>query len=410
MNWEQPYVVSRSFTLQFAPTGKLIATGSFSRVPQEIEFDAIPVLQCFATPSTPKAALMKLRERWELDDEGFRILVEGLIAQNFLTPAGSGGDAPRIALAAGGFGSVLSHHDMLRDYYRVMSYKSAIAANVAGRDVVEIGCGTGILSIFAAKAGARKVTAIEESSIAELAREMFDANECGSIVELRLGNSRDIELDVPADVLIHEIIGFDPLNENVLPYIADARERLLRKGGRLIPHRLEVLCVGIEVADKEPTKVERSIAEARQFAGMYGLDFQPFLSRLASIHPRAFTPPIEAFDGAQLTRRILSAECRLLDIDFHQASAGDFDGATTQVLKIREPGLLGALLVYFRAHLDETTMVSNGPFVPPTSWGHDVRGLSKLIPVREGDEVPLTFVIGTEMGKQTVTVDCARPA
>ena len=236
---------------------------------------------------------------------------------------------------------------------------------------------------------------------------MFDANGCRSVVELRLGNSRDIQLDEPADVLIHEIIGFDPLNENVLPYIADARERMLRKGGRLIPHRLEVFCVGIEVADKQQSKLDRSLAEASQFSGMYGLDFQPFLRRLAAVNPRAFARPLDVFDGANLKRRILSEECPLLDIDFYRASAGDFDGPSAKTLKIREPGVLGALIVYFRAHLDESTVVSNGPFVPLTSWGHDVRELAKPVWVREGDEIPLRAVIQTILGKHTMTVDLA---
>lgn len=407
MNWEQSYVVSRSFTLQIAASGKLIATGSFSRIPQEIDFDAIPVMQCFATPVTPRDALTRLQERWDFDEAGFGEVVDSLIAQNFLTPASSAGGAPPAMLASGGFASVLAHHAMLRDHYRVMTYRSAIAAHVAGRNVVEIGCGTGILSIFAAKAGARKVTAIEESSIAELAREMFDANGCSSVIDLRLGNSRDIELDERADVLIHEIIGFDPLNENVLPYVVDARERLLVEGGRLIPHRLEVFCVGIEVTDKQQNKLERSVAEAGQFAGMYGLDFQPLLRRLASANPRSFTRPMELFDGANLKRRILTEECRLLDIDFYQASAGDFDGSTARTLTIREPGLLGALIVYFRAHLDETMVVSNGPYVPTTSWGHDVRELVKPVAVREGDDIPLRLVVQTVLGKHTLTVDLA---
>jgi hypothetical protein len=401
LNWEQPYVLSRSFTLQISPAGELIGTGSFSRIPQEVGFDAIPVMQSFASPITPAAALAKLQERFELEESGFREVVEGLVAQNFLTPASAEEQAP--ALASGGFASVLAHHDMLRDAYRVLSYKTAIDATVAGKNIVEIGCGSGILSMFAAKAGARTVTAVEESSIAELAREMFAANHC--TIDLRLGNSRDVALDQPADVVIHEIIGFDPLNENVLPYIVDARERLLRKGGRLLPHRLEVLCVGIEVTDREPNKVERSIVEAQQFSDRYGLDFQPFLRWLAAVDRRKFTPPIDAYDGDKLKRRILTDECVLLDIDFYEASAGELDGIHTKELKIRESGVLGAVIVYFRAHLDETTILCNDPLIPATSWGHDVRALSKLLPVREGDAVPIRLTVQPVLGKQTVTVD-----
>lgn len=405
MNWQEPYVVSQSLTLQITRSGKLAGNNSHSRLPQEVELDAMPVMQCFATPRSPQEALAKLKETWELEDEGFQIVVESLIEQNFLTPIRK--DAATASLAPLGFGGVLPHHYMLRDNYRVMSYKSAISAHVAGKSVVEIGCGSGILSLFAAKAGATKVTAIEESAIAALAREMFEANGCASRIDLRLGNSRDIQLSEPADVIIHEIIGVDPFGENVLPYIADARERMLRKGGRLIPHRLEVFCIGIEVEDKPHHDLDRCLAEAAQFSGMYGLDFTPFTRRLSQVSPRLLRPPVDAFENSSLKARVLSDECRLLDIDLHGDWSRHADEPSTVTLSINDAGSLGALIVYFKAHLDETTVVSNGPFVPATSWGRDVRELSERVPVQRGDEIPLAVALRTVVGRQALSVDLA---
>lgn len=406
MNWEEPYVVSQSLTLQITQSGKLAGGNSVSRLPQEVGVDAIPVMQCFATPRTPRAALAKLKETWEFEDEGFRIVVEGLIQQNFLTPARTD-ETPAgetASLTTTGFGTILPHHHMLRDNYRVMSYKSAISAHVAGKSVVEIGCGSGVLSLFAAKAGATKVTAIEESAIAELAQEMFAANGCSSSIELRLGNSRDIQLNEPADVIIHEIIGVDPFAENVLPYIADARDRMLRKGGRLIPHRLEVFCIGIEVEDKPFYDHKRCLADAAQFSGMYGLDFAPLTRRLAQLDPRSFRRPI-TFENSLLQNRVLSDECRLYDIDLYGDCSPAADTPPQVTLKINGSGLLGAVLVYFKAHLDETTVISNGPFVPVTSWGRDVRELSRLVPVERGDEVALTVALKTVVGRQMLSID-----
>ena len=409
MNWEEPYVVSQSLTLQITQSGKLAGSNSVSRHPQEVAFDAIPVLQCFATPITPRDALEKLKETWEFEDEGFQIVVESLIKQNFLTPAHNDGTstAGTVFLATIGFGLIIPHHRMLCDNYRVMSYKSAISAHVAGKSVVEIGCGSGVLSLFAAKAGATRVTAIEESAIADLAKEMFEANGCGSSIELRLGNSRDIQLKEPADVIIHEIIGVDPFAENVLPYIADARDRMLRKGGRLIPHRLEVFCVGIEVEDKPYYDQKRYLAEAAQFSGMYGLDFGPFTRKLAQLEPRMFRRPINAFENSFLKARLLSDECRLYDIDLYGDWRQDADEALKVTLTITDSGSLGAVIVYFKAHLDETTVISNGPYVPVTSWGRDIRELSTLIPVKRGDEIPLAVALKTVIGRQQLSIDLA---
>ena len=117
---------------------------------------------------------------------------------------------------------------------RVQAYRAAILRQCAGKRVVEIGCGTGILSIFAAQAGATAVTAIEETRIAELAARLLVANGVEDRVEIKLGNSRDVEIDPPADVIVHELLGSDPFSESILPVIADAR-RFLAPGGRFEP-------------------------------------------------------------------------------------------------------------------------------------------------------------------------------
>jgi SAM-dependent methyltransferase len=407
LNWEQPYVVSRSLTLHIAESGVLAASNSISRTPQEVAFDAIPVLCGFAQPASPRAALAALQVDWELEADGFAVVVEMLIERNFLTPAGTETSGTETSLAMGIFASVLPHHYMLRDNYRVMSYKAAISKHVAGKSVVEVGCGTGILSIFAAKAGATRVTAIEESAIAAVAKEMFSANGCDAIVDLRLGNSRDVSVDEPADVLIHEILGIDPFGENILPYIDDARRRLLKPGGRLLPHRLEVFCIGIDVEDNPYASRDRMLLEAAQFSGMYGVNFDPVAKRIAALEKPPFRLPTNVFEGGFLKSKVLSEECRLLDINLYEDWSVTTSQPTTVNLQITDSGSLGAVIIYFKAHLDETTVISNGPFVPVTSWGRDVRELSRLLPVERGNQVALRVELENIVGKEQLVVDLA---
>ena len=204
-----------------------------------------------------------------------------------------------MSLAQDGFASILSHHHMLRDTVRVLAYQSAIARHSRGCSVVEVGCGTGILSIFAARAGARRVVAIEESEIAIVAQRMFRANGCDEI-ELRRTNSRDVELDEPADLLIHEILGVDPFAENLLPAVLDARERLLRPGGRLLPSRVQVLCLGLEVEPRPHRDMDYILAEAAEIQRLYGVDLGPVLDLLAETDPRQLVPPLEDGDPDDL--------------------------------------------------------------------------------------------------------------
>jgi len=333
-------------------------------------------------------------------------MVDQLLALGFLVASGaaSGAAAPDASLAVGGFASVLAHHQMLYDHLRVLSYKAAISRHANGKTVVEVGCGTGVLSLFAARYGAQHVTAIEESAIAGIAREMFRANGCADRIDLRLGHSRDIKLDAPADLIIHEIIGTDPFAENVLPIIADARERFMKKGGRLLPHRLEVFCLGFEVEDRPFRDRARHLAEIREFSGLYGLDFSPFARAIGALPNNSFRRPWDLGDAASFRPRILTDECRLVDIDLYR----DFVDVPSRIknveMTISKAGVLGGVLLCFRAHLDDESHITNSPYVPLTSWGRDARPLSRLVPVAEGERIGLSVSLRTVLGIQRIEI------
>lgn len=75
--------------------------------------------------------------------------------------------------------------------------------------MLDIGCGTGILSMFAAKAGAAKVIAIECSSIVDYARKIVEANKFSDIITIIKGKVEEVELPVPkVDIIISEWMGY----------------------------------------------------------------------------------------------------------------------------------------------------------------------------------------------------------
>jgi SAM-dependent methyltransferase len=401
MNWDVSYTVSRSLVLQIGDTGELLAGSSVSRRPQALTADALPVLQAFAGGRTPAEALARLRDDWELDEDGFRGVVAALVSQNVLTP--TGGDD--VALAAGQFASPVMHFGMVRDTIRVLAYRRAIFRHCRDKTVVEIGCGSGILSIFAAKAGARRVIAIEESRIADLAKSMFEANGVADRVELRRGNSRDVSVDEPADVIIHEVLGSDPFGENVLPFIEDARDRMLAPDGILIPSVLEIFCVGFEVPDRPYPDRARACAELTELEGLYGIDFGPFRRLLDGAAPDPFRRPLGDLGQTQFAPRILTEEALLYRIDFAR-------GVPIEVrhdfrLRVTHPGTLGGVVVYFRAHLDDETFLSTAPYAPRTTWGWSARPLEKLVSVEPGQEIPMVSELRTIAGAQALHVDLA---
>ena len=69
------------------------------------------------------------------------------------------------------------HEEMLKDEVRTMSYRNSMRENkhlFKNKVVLDVGCGTGILSMFAAKAGAAKVIGVDMSSIVEYARKIVE--------------------------------------------------------------------------------------------------------------------------------------------------------------------------------------------------------------------------------------------
>ena len=106
------------------------------------------------------------------------------------------------------FAGVPVHRRMLSDQVRLDAYRRAIEETVRPGDVVvDAGSGTGILALYAAKAGARKVYAIEQSDFADWSPVMAKHNGFGDVIQLVRGNFGEVELPEPADVLVTGTFG-----------------------------------------------------------------------------------------------------------------------------------------------------------------------------------------------------------
>ncbi|MEW6364538.1 MAG: 50S ribosomal protein L11 methyltransferase [Acidobacteriota bacterium] len=131
---------------------------------------------------------------------------------------------------------------MLQDRVRVAALQRAITAAVQPGDVVlEIGTGTGLLAILAARAGARRVYAIEMTEMVEVAREMVRRNGLAAQIQILEGVSFEIELPERADVLISETLGHLGIDEGIVQTVADARRRLLKPHALQVPISLDIL-------------------------------------------------------------------------------------------------------------------------------------------------------------------------
>jgi protein arginine N-methyltransferase 1 len=134
--------------------------------------------------------------------------------------------------------SLRDYGAMIADAGRFNAYAKAIARAVRpGDTVADIGCGPGVFSLLACRAGARRVFAIEAASCIQFARELAAANGFTDRIEFVQSDSRKTELPERVNVIVSDLRGVLPLYGHTISSLEDARQRLLATGGIMIPQR-----------------------------------------------------------------------------------------------------------------------------------------------------------------------------
>lgn len=140
------------------------------------------------------------------------------------------------------------HHEMLSDTVRTLAYQKAIVENKEvfnGKSVIDIGCGTGILSMFAATAGAKHVLAIDESDMAFYAMAIITENKLTQPIEVVKKKVEHMDGSKKFDIIVSEWMGYFLVFEGMLDTILYARENLLNPGGIILPNRCTLTIAGI---------------------------------------------------------------------------------------------------------------------------------------------------------------------
>ncbi|CAO1637195.1 unnamed protein product [Parajaminaea phylloscopi] len=152
------------------------------------------------------------------------------------------------------------HQTMIEDSVRTLSYGKFLlsprnAALIRGKTVMDVGCGSGILSLFCARAGAKRVIAIDASDVAHRARANIEANGWDHVIKVHKGKLEDLgpelrEYEGKVDLLVSEWMGYFLLYESMLPSVLVARDRYLNKStGTLAPSHCRMLLSA--VSDKD---------------------------------------------------------------------------------------------------------------------------------------------------------------
>eukprot|EP00697_Spironema_sp_BW2_P016800 gnl/Spiro4/8227_TR4349_c0_g1_i1.p1 gnl/Spiro4/8227_TR4349_c0_g1~~gnl/Spiro4/8227_TR4349_c0_g1_i1.p1 ORF type:complete len:370 (+),score=62.12 gnl/Spiro4/8227_TR4349_c0_g1_i1:39-1148(+) len=269
------------------------------------------------------------------------------------------------------------HEEMLKDEVRTTSYRNAIIRNkhlFEGRTVLDVGCGTGVLSMFCAQAGAAHVYAVECSDIIEYAYEIVKLNNFDHVITLLKGKVEDITLPVEkVDIIVSEWMGYFLLYESMLDTVIFARDKWLRPGGLMFPDKATMYMVGIEDGSYKDEKIE-------WWNNVYGFNMSP-LRHVAIKEPlvdtvennAVITYPVAIM---QLDVQTVTKEQLLLDLPFRlQFSRDDY---------------LHAFVVYFDIQFSlchKPICFSTGPHSRYTHWKQTVLYLENALVVRRGEFV-----------------------
>lgn len=270
------------------------------------------------------------------------------------------------------------HRLMIADHARTDAYRRALEEVVRpGTRVLDVGSGTGILSFFAARAGAGRVIGVDNSRIVEAARDVALANGLSDRVEFVRDRAEDVELDAPVDLIVSEWMGFFALAECMFTSVVEARDRHLAPGGTMMPSRVRLTVAPVENAELHE---ERGIGLWEK--PVYGFDFTPMIDReLTELLSTAVDVPAES---------LLGPGCDLIELDCHDATSEDFFFQAAVELPIRRDGRVHGLAGWFDVDLAPGITLSTSPHAPATHWRQSFFPV-RPFPVQRGDVIELAM-------------------
>lgn len=273
------------------------------------------------------------------------------------------------------------HREMLSDRVRTEAYRNALEKNPSmtnGATVLDVGCGTGVLSMFAARGGATQVIAVDGSpDIASVARKICAANGFGgepgdkiAVVSTKIealtelpGLHSDNSSDGKVDILVSEWMGYALLFESMLDSVLVARDKFLRPGGAILP---DIANIYVAAADAGASGLDF-------WKDVYGLDMSTVGDSLMQAALR------EAVVRVVSPENLITEEQRLVSLDLATMKPSDQDFSAEFTLRAASgPRTCAALVLWFDTLFSERfckeapVELPTGPYGTPTHWAQTV--------------------------------------
>ncbi len=269
------------------------------------------------------------------------------------------------------------HFDMMNDTERNEAFLNAINNIVTPtKTVLDIGTGSGLLSMMAARAGAKHVYSCEKELPIRLAAEqIIQTNGFSEKITIIDQWSTNISIpdDIPekVDVIVGEILGSGLLEEEAIHYFQDAKKHLLKPGGIIIPRSATMFCSLFESEEISKHAVVNTVC---------GFD----LSQFNSLH---YDPALQ-LNFSHYPHKLLSNSTQLKSIDF---LSDDVEHApATITITATSNGICHGAVQWFQLFTDESNVIDTSPMKARTHWDQHVQIFQKPITLIKGESISFT--------------------
>ena len=270
------------------------------------------------------------------------------------------------------------HIPMMNEQERNQAFHDGLQAAITPTSTVfEIGTGSGLLAMMAARLGASRVVTCEAVPlIAQTARTIVERNGLADRVTVLAKPSDAVQLgaDLPAkaDVLVHEVFSSELLGEHVLPAIEDAKARLLRPGGQIVPAAASIM-IALVGGDE--------LARNLHVGDSFGFDLRDF----NGIHPRK--RPLYREDLAPL---LLSEPVEAFRFDFMKQSHFPAERKRIEI-RATQAGTCHGVIQWIRIELGHGIVFENHPARrrAVSNWQHTIYGFEEPLVLGQGMQVAI---------------------